>query len=141
MRNIHILCTMIGGIGGMIVTLLGGWDYGLKTLIILMAVDYISGLVVAGVFKNSNKSESGTLDSKAGFKGLCRKCMIVLFVLIGNHLDLMIGVDYVRNAIIIGFAANELISIVENAGQMGVPVPKVVLNAIEVLKKKEEDAA
>ena len=125
----------------MIVTLLGGWDYGLKTLIILMAVDYISGLVVAGVFKNSNKSESGTLDSKAGFKGLCRKCMIVLFVLIGNHLDLMIGVDYVRNAIIIGFAANELISIVENAGQMGVPVPKVVLNAIEVLKEKEEDAA
>lgn len=141
MRNIHTLCTIIGGIGGMIVTLLGGWDYGLKTLIILMAVDYISGLVVAGVFKNSNKSESGTLDSKAGFKGLCRKCMIVLFVLIGNHLDLMIGVDYARNAIIIGFAANELISIVENAGQMGVPVPKVVLNAIEVLKKKEEDAA
>lgn len=132
------LCTGIGVVGGFIASLFGGWDAALITLLMFMAIDYISGLVVAGVFHNSNKTETGTLESKAGWKGLCRKCMTLLFVLIAYRLDLALGVAYIRDAVIIGFMANELISIVENAGLMGLPLPPVITKAVDVLTKKAE---
>lgn len=132
------ICTGIGVIGSIIVSAFGGWDTGLITLLIFMGIDYFSGLVVAGVFHKSNKTESGALESKAGWKGLCRKCMTLLFVLIAYRLDLAIGVDYIRNAVIIGFMANELISIVENAGLMGLPLPDAINKAIDVLTEQKE---
>lgn len=131
----YSICTAIGAVGGLIATLFGGWDDGLMTLVIFMAIDYVSGLVVAGVFHNSRKTETGTLESKAGWKGLCRKCMTLLFVLVAYRLDLMIGSDYIRDAVIIGFVANEAISIIENAGLMGVPFPEPIRKAIEILTK------
>ena len=134
------LCTGIGVVGGFIASLFGGWDAALITLLMFMAIDYISGLVVAGVFHNSNKTETGTLESKAGWKGLCRKCMTLLFVLIAYRLDLALDVAYIRDAVIIGFMANELISIVENAGLMGLPLPAVITKAIDVLTKKATES-
>lgn len=130
------ICTGIGAVGGIIAAAFGGWDEALVTLIIFMVIDYLSGLLVAGVFHNSKKTESGALESRAGWKGLCRKCVTLLFVLIAYRLDLAIGVNYIRDAVIIGFMANELISIVENAGLMGIPLPTVIQNAIDVLTKK-----
>lgn len=132
------ICTGIGVVGSFIASLFGGWDAALVTLIIFMCIDYVSGLIVAGVFHKSQKSETGALESKAGWKGLCRKCMTLLFVLIAYRLDLAIGVSYIRDAVIIGFMANELISIVENAGLMGVPLPAVIQNAIDILTKKSD---
>ena len=69
-------------------------------------------------------------------KGLIRKAMILLFVLIGFRLDLAMGVTYIKDAVCIAFIANELISIVENAGLMGIPIPAIITNAIDILKKK-----
>jgi toxin secretion/phage lysis holin len=135
------ICTGVGLVGSFIASLFGGWDTGLVTLIIFMAIDYISGLAVAGIFHNSKKTDSGTLESKAGWKGLCRKCMTLLFVLIAYRLDLVIGSTYIRDAVIIGFIANETISIVENAGLMGLPLPDVISKAVDVLttKTKKDD--
>lgn len=124
----------IGMTGSFISTLLGGWDTGLATLCILMAVDYITGWIVAGVFKNSEKSESGGLSSTAGFKGLAKKGVMLLFVLMAYRLDLTVGSTYIRDAVIIAFIANEVISITENAGLMGIPIPAVIIKAIDVLK-------
>lgn len=134
------ICTAVGVVGSMIAALFGGWDEALVTLIIFMVIDYLSGLIVAGVFHNSSKTQNGTLESRAGWKGLCRKCVTLLFVLVAYRLDIAIGVDYIRNAVIIGFIANELISIVENAGLMGIPLPKVIQNAIEILTDKSDKA-
>lgn len=131
------ICAAVGAIGGIISTAFGGWDSGMATLLIFMCVDFVSGLVVAGVFHNSRKSETGALESKAGWKGLARKCMTLLFVLVAYRLDLLLNTDYIRDAVIIGFAANELISIVENAGLMGIPLPPVIKDAIDILKRKE----
>lgn len=132
----NILCTTAGLVGSFIASLFGGWDTGIATLVLFMGIDFFSGLAVAGIFKNSTKTENGALESRAGFKGLCRKCMTLLFVLIAFRLDLAIGTNYIRDAVIIGFMANELISIVENAGLMGIPLPAVLTKAIDVLKKK-----
>lgn len=130
------ICTVTGVIGSAIAAAFGGWDQALITLIIFMVIDYLSGIVVAAVFHKSTKSDDGTLESRAGWKGLCRKCVTLLFVLVAYRLDLAIGVNYIRNAVIIGFMANELISIVENAGLMGIPLPAVITSAIEVLTQK-----
>lgn len=128
----------IGIIGSFISTLLGGWDTGLATLCILMAVDYITGWIVAGVFKNSEKSENGGLSSSAGFKGLAKKGVMLLFVLVAYRLDLTVGSTYIRDAVIIAFIANEVISITENAGLMGIPIPSVIIKAIDVLKNDDK---
>lgn len=136
MKTQYLISGIIGVLGSMITLLFGGWSAGLTTLIIFMVIDYISGIVVAGVFKNSPKSESGALQSRVGWKGLARKCMTLLFVLIAYRLDLLVGTNYIRDAVIIGFCANELLSIVENAGLMGVPLPSVITKAIDMLSQK-----
>lgn len=133
------ICTALGLAGGLIASLFGGWDAALKTLVIAMGVDYISGLIVAGVFHTSKKTDTGALESRAGWKGLCRKGMTLLTVLVGCRLDLVIGSHYIRDTVIIGFIANEVISIVENAGLMGMPMPAVILKAIDVLTKRTEE--
>lgn len=134
----RVICTVVGMVGGFIASFFGGWSTGLVTLLIFMSIDYLSGLIVAGVFHNSPKTGTGTLESRAGWKGLCRKCMTLLFVLIAYRLDLELSTNYIKDAVIIGFMANELISIVENAGLMGIPLPSVITKAIDVLTKKAE---
>jgi toxin secretion/phage lysis holin len=131
-------CTAMGVIGAFVSRLFGGWTEDMMTLVIFMAVDFVMGLVVAGVFHKSNKSQTGALNSHAGWKGLCKKCVIFVFVLIAHRLDMLLGSDYIRTTTIIGFIANEMISIVENAGLMGIPLPEIITKAIEVLKHKSE---
>jgi toxin secretion/phage lysis holin len=141
MTNIKAgICTVFGAIGGMIAHLFGGWTEDMATLIIFMAVDFVMGLIVAGAFHKSNKSQSGALNSHAGWVGLCKKGVVLLFVLIAHRLDILLGSDYIRTTAIIGFIANEVISIVENAGLMGVPLPEVIVKAIEVLKHQGENS-
>ena len=129
---------MIGVIGGFIASLFGGWDAALVSLMIFMGIDYVTGLIVAGVFHNSEKTENGSLESRAGWKGLCRKGVTLLVVLVACRLDLVMGSNFIRDAVVIAFIANETISIIENAGLMGVPIPAVVIRAIEILKKQAE---
>lgn len=131
-------CIGIGIIGAFIAQLYGGWTQGMTTLIIMMAVDYITGLLVAGIWHKSQKTADGRLESRAGWKGLVRKGVTLLIVLVAARLDLVIGSTLIRDTAVIGFIANEGISIVENAGLMGVPMPGVVQNALEVLKRQAD---
>ena len=128
------VCTFLGVFGSIIAQFFGGWDAGMVTLVTFMCIDYISGVIVAGVFKKSKKSKQGAVSSKVGWMGLCKKVMTLLIVVVAYRLDLLINTDYIRDAVIIGFCANELISIIENAGLMGLPLPHVLMEAIEVLK-------
>ena len=134
------ICTAIGVVGSVIASLFGGWDAALVTLVIFMAIDYVTGLLVAGVFHNSGKTENGALESRAGWKGLCRKCITLLMVLVATRLDLVTGTNFIRDAVVIAFIANETISIVENAGLMEINIPPAITSAIEVLKKKSDSA-
>ena len=137
------ICTIAGITGSLVASLFGGWTASLTTLLLFMGVDYVTGMVVAGVFHKSTKSESGALESRAGFKGLCRKVGILLLVLVAHRLDLATATNYIRDAICIAFIVNETISIIENVGLMGVTVPKIFIKALDMLKKKnlelEED--
>lgn len=129
---------VLGVVGSIIANYLGGWDTALQTLIIFMALDYVTGLVVAGVFHKSEKTESGTLESRAGWKGLCRKGMTLLIVLVAAQLDKVTGTEVIRNAAIIGYIVNEALSIIENAGLMGLPIPTIIKKALDILQDKSE---
>ena len=133
------VCTSIGLVGSMIISLLGGWDAPMKALIICMIIDYMSGLAVAGIFHKSKKSENGALNSRSGLKGLCMKCMILFIIVAIVQVGKVLNVDWLRNATIIGFISNEFISIVENAGLMGMRLPKPVYKAIDILNDKEKE--
>jgi len=138
MENINVLKIGVLGVAGSIIAnLLGGWDMALQTLLLFMAVDYITGLIVAGVFKQSKKSETGALDSWAGWKGLFKKGVTLSIVLVAAQLDKVTGTEMIRDAVVIAYIVNEAISILENAGLMGIPIPEIVSKAIEMLKKKE----
>lgn len=134
-----LFCTSIGVIGSSIGLLLGGWDSSIQTLLIFMVMDYITGLCVAGIFHKSPKTNTGTLESKAGWKGLCKKGVTLFFVVVANRLDIQMGSSYLRDAVCIAFMTNELISLIENAGLMGIPIPNVLVNAINILKQNDEE--
>lgn len=134
-----VACTIFGALGACVVKVFGCWDKDMTTLITLMAIDFVMGLVIAAVFKNSPKSVNGAVDSSSCFEGLCKKCMILLFVLVAHRLDVSLGVNYIKTTAIIGFIANEAISVIENAGIMGMPLPKVFIRAIDILKKEDDD--
>ena len=133
------ILTSVGVAGGAIAALFGGWDAAIATLLIFMGIDYVTGLMVAGIFHRSAKSETGALESRAGWKGLCRKGMTLLIVIIAHRLDLMLGTTVIRDAVVIAFVANETISIVENAGLMGVPIPAAIEKAIDVLNTRASE--
>lgn len=128
----------VGCIGACIAQLFGGWDASLTTLCICMGADYLMGLIIAGFFHKSKKSKSGKLSSEICWKGLCRKGITLLIVLIAHRVDLLFNSNYIKDAACISFIINELISICENCQVIGVPMPSVITRAIEALKDKEE---
>ncbi len=94
--------------GSALAELFGSWDMALETLLLLMAADWITGgILLPAVFGKSPKSPNGALESRAGWKGLCRKGMTLFYILIAARLDRLLGMDYIRNAVCIGFIAND----------------------------------
>ena len=130
------VCTILGLAGSAICWAFGGWDTAMATLLVCICVDYISGSIVALVFHKSTKTETGAYNSAYGLKGLCKKCLMLLFVLVAVQIDRALGADYVRDAVCIGFSVNEILSIIENLGLAGIPMPEMVIKALEQLQKK-----
>lgn len=128
-------CLIAGVVGGFIAALLGGWDSALATLVVFMGIDFVTGLVTA-VMGKSKHSDSGLLNSKAGWIGLAKKFCILLMVVVGVRIDILLGTTYIRDTVCISFCLNELLSIIENATLMGIPFPPVIKKAIDVLQTK-----
>ena len=135
----EILTAGVGALGGLMSWLYGGFGDAMLVLIVFMALDYMTGLIVAGVFHKSSKSETGALESKVGWKGLCRKGMTLGIVMMAALLDRIMGTAYIRDAVVVGFIFNESLSILENAGLMGVSYPRALKNALDLLNQKGEE--
>ncbi|MDY3619322.1 phage holin family protein [Agathobaculum sp.] len=126
-------------VGGTLAKLFGGWDAALQVLVGLMAADYITGVLVALFWQRSNKSDTGALDSKAGFRGICKKGMILLLVWLGVMLENATGAGVFRTMIVLFFIGNEGLSLLENIGLMGVPYPEFLRKALESMKQKGDE--
>ena len=127
------LVKYVAAIGGSLVTyLFGGWSALIQILVAFVAIDYITGVLAAAYH--------GKLDSNIGLKGIAKKVFIFVIVACGHLVDGALGtVDIIRDAAIYFYIANELLSILENAGEIGLPVPDILKNAIDRLKGKGED--
>ena len=112
--------------------LFGGWSALLNILLAFVAIDYITGCIASGV--------QGKLNSQVGWKGIAKKVAIFFIVAVAHMIDVALGGNshMIRDAAIFFYLANELLSITENAGRIGVPVPQKLLSAVEVLKGKED---
>lgn len=132
------LLTISGAVGTILINILGGFNQSLITLIVFMAVDMITGTMVAGVFNNSEKTESGKLSSSIFAKGIVRKLMIISCVALANMLDSYLGIHVIREGVIVAFIVNELISFIENMDRAGMEVPAPLRNAVQLLQNKSD---
>ena len=135
----NIIIMIFGSIGSLLSFLLGGFDSVMIALLIFMVIDFLSGLILAIVFKKSKKTESGRLSSQAGILGLTKKIFILFLVAVSTQLDIILGTTFIRDGTVIGFISMEGISIIENASLAGLPIPRVIKNALEIISKKEKD--
>lgn len=136
MHNVSSLS--IGAVLAAIAAFFGGWSLAMQTLIIFMAIDYITGIIVAAVFRKSQKTSTGGMSSIIGWKGLAKKGGTLCVVFIAFKLDQLLGLTYIQDMVIIAYVVNELVSIIENVGLMGVPIPAVITKSIDLLKHKSE---
>lgn len=127
-----------GVVGGVFSALIGGWDLALETLCVIMLLDYLTGLIVAGVFKKSPKSEGGALDSKAAFKGLVKKSLIIIIVVAFHQADKLTGKSFFRDGACWAFFLAELISVIENVGLV-YPLPGFIIKALDWFRKKSDE--
>ncbi|KIP21143.1 Phage-related holin (Lysis protein) [Anoxybacillus ayderensis] len=134
MERFDIIYKTVAVTLGAVVGYLFGESTGLLLVLFWMVIiDYGTGMV-AGYTE-------GTLSSKVGFKGIVRKVMIFVMVALAHLVDSALGTkNMFRDATIVFYMANELLSIFENAGRMGVPVPERLTQAVEVLKGKSKEA-
>lgn len=133
------ISALSGLLAGGLAAIFGPWSSDLTALLICMLVDYLSGSAVALVFHKSQKTPTGAYSSAYGFAGLCKKAMLLSMVAIGHQMDVILEFNYIRTALCVGFLVNESMSILENAGLMGIPIPNVLKKALDVLQKKKEE--
>ncbi len=119
------------GAGAIVGYLFGGWSIMLQILVTLIVLDYLSGLLASGI--------EGRLNSKIGFKGIAKKIMIFFIITVAHMTDEALGGHTgISEAAMVFYIANEMVSIFENAGRIGVPLPDKLVNAVAVLRGKKE---
>lgn len=132
------LLSIAGLIGGTVSNILGGWDGYLTTLLLFMAVDYITGMLNAVIFKKSLKTKSGALASSTGWIGISKKAVTLLIVMLSARLDMIAGTHTIKDGAAIAYTINEAVSIIENAGLMGIPIPKPIFDIIDILRGQDD---
>ena len=128
----NIIQLIIAGLGGWLGYFLGGSDGLLIALTIFVMADYITGVMCAIADRK--------LSSSAGFKGICRKVLIFLLVGIANMVDIHVMGNgcVLRGTVIFFYLSNEGLSILENAGHLGLPIPSQLKNVLEQLHNRNE---
>ena len=122
----------ITSVVGTCVSYLFGWNGLTEALLTLMVIDYISGVLAAYINLNL------ALNSQKGFRGICKKVMILLIVAVAHVIDNAFGQTMAQNVVVWFFIGNEGLSIVENAAKSGVPIPQKLCDTLEQLKNEKE---
>ncbi len=127
MRMSKIIFSIIVGTLG---ALFGEFDMLLITLTLFVVMDYLTGIMKAIISKN--------ISSSVGFKGIFKKILIFFMVGVAVRIDMLLGIDELRYLVLVFYIINEGISIIENAGTIGLPIPDKIKSVLNELKNKEE---
>lgn len=133
-------CIVLGSVCAVASAFLGGFDNIVIALATLMCTDLLTGVFLALLFHKSPKTEGGLVSSKVFLLGAFRKIYMLILCGMGHQLDTVLGTAFLRDGIVYAFMANEILSIVENAGLMGIPIPKVLESGLEILNGKSDKA-
>jgi toxin secretion/phage lysis holin len=131
----YALTSILGVLGGFIASVYGGWSAGLTTLFYFIAIDFVMG-ILTGLLNKSSKTATGGLNSNECFRGILKKFTILILVFVAYRLDVMLQTTIIKDGTIIAFCVNELMSILENAGLIGLPIPKILYKAMDILNTK-----
>ncbi|ODA08478.1 phage holin family protein [Paenibacillus polymyxa] len=130
-RFTQIIKGAAAGFGAVAGYLFGGWSVMTHLLFIFVIADWLSGWAAAWI--------NGELKSRKGYYGIARKVAIFLIVVVAHFIDVALGnLNYFQNAVIFFYLANELLSIIENVGRMGVPMPDVLRNAVKIFESRSQ---
>lgn len=120
--------------GGIIGYLTGEWTAPMYALLVMMCLDLLTGIIKA-ILNKSEKTETHSLQSSAMFVGLLRKFTMLLVVAAAHWMDMVLNITVIRDACVMCFVGNELLSLIENCGIIGVPIPQKLRDCIEELKQ------
>lgn len=132
-KELMIFNGIFGTFGGMLAMILGGWTLALQLLVMLIVIDYITGLMVGFVEKS--------LSSRTGFRGLFKKLVILMMVCIAAKFDSTLNTTFLRDVVVFFYVSNEGLSVLENTAKLGVPYPPVLKDALAQIGKQAERKA
>ncbi|MFD0620084.1 MULTISPECIES: phage holin family protein [Paenibacillus] len=125
------LNTITGIVGSVVTFAFGGWSQLLTFFLVAITVDYITGVA-------ASLREGQGLNSNTGFWGIARKVFMLFIIMLGHQMDLLLETDIIMSGAIYFYLANELISITENYGRLGLPLPQKIRDMIQILKQKDK---
>ena len=132
MQSKHLLSVLFGVIGGFVSYFFGGFSIAIETLMVLMVIDYLTGVLAGAYLKE--------LSSEIGFKGLLKKVMMLIICAVAFRIDILLGANRALfTSVIIFYCCNEAISIVENAIRLDLPIPEKLKQAIQILQEDDND--
>jgi len=130
-RAIGYLKLAVAVVGTFLTMFFGGWDTMLRVLVLFVAIDYVVGVTAAWFEKK--------LNSDIGARGIVKKFLLFVIVALAVQVDLALGQEIFRSLAIWFYLANEALSIIENAGRCGVPIPSFLKTALEQMKQKADE--
>lgn len=134
----YIFYTVVGLIGGTVSQLLGGFDNLIQTLIMFMTIDILMGVMFSLILKRSGKSVTGAYNSSIFIQGIFKKFGVLVCIIVAVRINMLLGVTYIRDGACIIFIVNEGLSILEQVGNTGVKVPKLLTDSLDVLRQKAD---
>lgn len=135
----NIVSVTAGTIGSLLINLIGKPTDDLMILLLLMIIDLITGTLVSAVWHKSSKTKSGKLSSRVMFKGIVKKVLTLVIVVIAYQLDILLNINMIRYIAIIMLIIEEILSIIETITIAGLKVPTIITKALDVLERSVKD--
>ena len=139
MKVKQVISLVIGALTTGLIKVIGEPTQDLKILLLLMVIDLIVGFTVSAVWHKSSKTKSGKVSSKVMFKGIVKKILTLVLVVVAYQIDILLGYDVIRHVVIIAFIVQEIISIIENITITGIKAPDIITKALDVLERSVKD--
>lgn len=139
MKLKYIIELIISTLGTMLINIIGKPTNELMILLMLMIIDLITGTLVSAVWHKSSKTKSGKLSSRVMFKGIVKKILTLVIVVIAYQLDILLGINVIRYIVIITLIIEEILSIIETITLTGLKVPAIITKALDVLERSVKD--
>lgn len=139
MKVKQVISLVIGALTTGLLKVIGEPTQDLKILLLLMVIDLIVGFTVSAVWHKSSKTKSGKVSSKVMFKGIVKKILTLVLVVVAYQIDILLGYNVIRHITIIAFIVQEIISIIENIAITGIKAPDVITKALDILERSVKD--